>query len=70
MRSPTVPLHYFEWPIYQEYLREAKRARFNRFEYADHEESFRLEAMKGGWAVYKMICDQTRFLRECNRARK
>ena len=61
---------YHEFGIYREYLEEARRAGFNRYEYADHEETFRSEAQKGEWAVYNLICDQTRFLRECNRAVK
>lgn len=60
---------YHEWDIYGEYLNEAKRAGFNKHEYADHEETFRREAWKGQWAAFHLIADQTRFLRECNRAR-
>lgn len=61
---------YHEWDIYREYLDEAKRAGFNKYEYADHEETFIREAGKGQWAVFHLVAEQTRFLRECNRARK
>jgi hypothetical protein len=61
---------YHEWTIYREYVEQARLAGFNRFEYADHEETFRREAAKGEHAVYGLLCEQTRFLRECNRSRK
>lgn len=68
LQQAAVPYH--EWDIYREYLQEAKRAGFNRYEYADHEETFVREARKGYWAVYDLLCEQTRFLRECNRGRR
>ena len=61
---------YHELEIYRQYLNEARAAGFNRFEYADHEETFRMEEQNGGiWAAERLLQEQTRFLRECNRAR-
>lgn len=63
-RSPA----YHDLEIYRQYVNEARQARFTRFEFADHEETFRKEEQKGGiFAVAKLLQDQTRFLRECNR---
>jgi hypothetical protein len=61
---------FHEWSIYRAFVEEGRRAQFNRYEWADHEETFRNEALRGEWAIYKLLCEQTRFLRECNRAKK
>jgi hypothetical protein len=71
MANKRICLAYHELEIYRQYLNEARRAGFNRYEYADHEETFRTEEQKGGiWAVAKLLQDQTRFLRECNRGHR